>query len=92
MLSQSTLFGLAAATLASMAAIIHYSHDTLTISLGFATIAGAVSYYMLPQLIPVFILSNIVGKDVLKRDRPVLYVSREQNFYDLFYSTLSSFF
>ncbi|KAI9282871.1 glycosyl transferase family 4-domain-containing protein [Umbelopsis sp. AD052] len=72
MLSQSTLFGLAAATLASMAAIIRYSHDTLTISLGFATIAGAVSYYMLPQLIPVFILSNIVGKDVLKRDRPVL--------------------
>ncbi|KAI8580457.1 hypothetical protein K450DRAFT_237126 [Umbelopsis ramanniana AG] len=72
MLSQSTLFGLAVATLASMAAIIRYSHDTLTISLGFATIAGVVSYYMLPQLIPVFILSNIVGKDVLKKDRPVL--------------------
>jgi hypothetical protein len=72
MLSQSTLFGLAAVTLASMAIVIRYAHDTLTISLGFATCAGFITWYMLPKLIPVFILSNIVGKDVLKKNRPVL--------------------
>ncbi|CAO3661614.1 unnamed protein product [Umbelopsis vinacea] len=55
-----------------MAIVIRYAHDTLTISLGFATCAGFVTWYMLPKLIPVFILSNIVGKDVLKKNRPVL--------------------
>jgi hypothetical protein len=71
MLSQTTLVGLAVATLASMAIVVQYAHDTLTISLAFATCAGLATWYLLPKLIPVFILANITGKDVLKRDRPV---------------------
>ncbi|KAJ2957786.1 hypothetical protein NQZ79_g6529 [Umbelopsis isabellina] len=71
MLSQTTLVGLSAATLASMAIVVQYAHDTLTISLAFATCAGLATWYLLPRLIPVFILANITGKDVLKRDRPV---------------------
>lgn len=71
MLSQTTLVGLSAATLASMAIVVQYAHDTLTISLAFATCAGLTTWYLLPRLIPVFILANITGKDVLKRDRPV---------------------
>jgi UDP-N-acetylglucosamine--dolichyl-phosphate N-acetylglucosaminephosphotransferase len=47
-------------------------HTTLTISVVMSIIAGLCAYKTLPRLRDTFIKANLSGRDLLKKDKPLL--------------------
>jgi multidrug transporter EmrE-like cation transporter len=72
MLPETTLLGVTATIVLAAAIVLKTANDTLTISLAFAVMAGIATWWILPGLQASFIKANIVGKDLLKKDRPIM--------------------
>lgn len=55
-----------------IAIALRSEHTTLNISIFMSIIAGLCAYKTLPKLRDTFIKANLSGRDLLKRDKPLL--------------------
>lgn len=66
------LVGVSLLSLAAAVATCRGEHTTLTVSIVMSIIAGVCAYSCLPKLRDTFIKANLSGRDLLKRDKPLL--------------------
>lgn len=63
-----------AVVVCAIAATIALAPDTIVVSIGFTLVAALMTHKTLPRLRQTFVNARLSGTDILKPNRPVLYV------------------